>query len=376
MSGIYIHVPFCRQACRYCDFYFTVSLKYREAYVAGVLEEMRLRASVSDQEVMASLYLGGGTPSLLSDMQLNRLLDGARQYFNITEGAELTVECNPDDLDREKLLSLKKAGVSRLSIGVQSFHTEDLQLLHRSHDAGQAEKALKDAADMGFENITADLIYGIPGQDPVRWESNLKRMFALPPVHLSAYHLSFEEGTVFEHWRKKKRIRAVSDAFSVAMFRMLRQMASSSGFEHYEISNFAREGWRSRHNQLYWSGKTYLGLGPSAHSFHGHKRSWNVASLKHYLDALGRGQLPSEEESLGPRERYHDYLLTSLRTSEGVSRAYISGELGPDFLAHFDREAQEFITKGQLRRQGEHLVIDPDIWITADHIIRELFMGD
>ena len=342
MGGIYIHIPFCLQACRYCDFYFTVSSQYQDQFTEMLLKEMELRASGQTGKQMKSLYLGGGTPSLLSVENLQKIVRGIRSGYDLSEDAEMTIECNPDDLDDSKLEKLRELGFKRISIGIQSFREKDLSLMRRSHSASQAAISVQKAVSAGFSNITIDLIYGIPGQTSDHWRDNILRALDLPVNHISAYHLTFESGTVFDHWRKKGRIAPVGEDESVKMYRLLREELTGAGFEHYEISNFAKEGFRSRHNQIYWSGEAYLGFGPSAHSFNGSSRYWNVASLKKYMKALADGRAISEMEELSAREQYHDYLITSLRTLEGADPQIIGTRFGKEVRDHFQLRSDIF----------------------------------
>jgi oxygen-independent coproporphyrinogen-3 oxidase len=374
MGGVYIHIPFCRQACRYCDFYFTVSHLREDAFVEALKAEMLQRSPMYRNMEMGSLYLGGGTPSRLSPDHLQDILAAAREQFSFVPGAELSVECNPEDLDRGMLEHLLELGVNRLSIGIQSFSDEQLELLRRVHDARQAETSVLEARRAGFRNLSIDLIFGIPGQTVESWTESLDRALSLPVNHLSAYHLSYEEGTVFAHWRKKGKLKPVSDETSVAMYGILRERMQSMEFEHYEISNFAKSGMRSRHNQLYWSGEPYLGLGPSAHSFDGETRAWNVASLTKYLQGLSSGTFPMEKENLNLKEQYHDYLITSLRTCEGVNPSSVHVRFGDRTGAHFHAKASVFLKSGDMLKTGERLIIHPGSWIKADYILRELFL--
>jgi oxygen-independent coproporphyrinogen-3 oxidase len=373
VGGLYIHIPFCRQACRYCDFYFTVSLKYQDEFVEALLLELEKRSAQYKGWEMGSLYLGGGTPSLLSYGNLMRIMEGVQRLYKISPEAEITFECNPDDLMPGRLQELKNAGINRLSIGIQSFVEQELQLMRRSHNAAQAVKSVEDAAIAGFKNTTVDLIYGIPGQTEEGWIQNISRALTLPVTHLSAYHLTYEPGTVFDHWRKKGKIVPVTDELSEKMYKILRLKLEESGFEHYEISNFAREGARSRHNQLYWSGDAYLGFGPSAHSFEGSQRSWNVSSLKDYMAGIAADLPINEYESLSNKEQYHDYLITTLRTTRGADPEFIRMQFGKELGDHFDDRSSRFITAGDMLYIGKRLVIDQERWLMADHIMRELF---
>lgn len=323
---------------------------------------------------MGSIYMGGGTPSLLSPENRDRIMESVRNHYTISDHAEVTIECNPDDLDALSLRHLYNSGFNRISIGIQSFRDNELQLMRRSHQAAQAFQCVNDAVEAGFDNITVDLIYGIPGQTPEGWEENVNRALSLPIDHLSAYHLTFEPGTVFDHWRKKGRLVPVKEEQSVQMYHILRKHLLGSGFEHYEISNFARKGKRSRHNLLYWSGEPYLGFGPSAHSYDGNSRSWNAASLKDYVTSAPSGKLISEYEDLSTKERYHDYLITSLRTSSGANPGYILQQFGKEIRNHFDSKTGLFIEDGSMYADNGQLVIDPARWLVADRIMRELFL--
>lgn len=374
MEGIYIHIPFCRKACRYCDFFFTVSLKYSDSFVDALVKEIKLRSENSSGKLPGTLYLGGGTPSVLSVDQLDRILNAIHRHFSFREDSEWTIECNPDDLDTDKATYLLKAGFNRLSIGIQSFFDRDLELMRRSHNSAQAETSVQNAASGGFDNITIDLIYGIPGQDSARWEENIERALSLPISHLSAYHLTFEPGTVFDHWRKKGRLFPLAEESSIEQYRILREKMLAAGFDHYELSNFGRGENISRHNMLYWSGRAYLGLGPSAHSFDGTQRSWNISSLKDYMEGIINGKETGEMETLGLRELYHDYLITSMRTKWGADPVYIEEHFGKRFRKHFEEQARPFVESGSMYFAADRMLIEPDKWLITDHILRALFM--
>ena len=374
MAGIYLHIPFCRQACRYCDFFFSVSLKYRDPFCTALKQELELRSSQWKGRSMRSLYLGGGTPSVLTLPQLEQLLFTVREHYSLDPSAELSLECNPDDLSEGQPEQWRELGFNRLSIGIQSFHKADLELMRRSHSVYQAEQAVRSARRAGFENISVDLIYGIPGQSETQWEENLRRVVDLDVDHLSAYHLTFESGTVFDHWRKKQRIIPVEDLVSEDRYRSLCREMSLGDFEHYEISNFAREGKRSVHNQIYWSGESYPGFGPSAHSYDGTSRSWNPSDLKSYMEKAGRGEAMAEKETMNSTEAYHDYLITSLRTSRGADPQFILQRFGSAVHRHFQEATRLFLEKGQMKQSGSYLRIDSAYWLMADHVMRKLFM--
>ena len=374
MAGLYLHIPFCRQACRYCDFFFSVSLRYVDEYVDCLIKELELRAGDLPSTSFETLYLGGGTPSVLSPKHLQKILNTLKKTYSFQENIEQSIECNPDDLKPEYLQELRGLGFNRLSIGIQSFQEKDLKLMRRSHDTKQAEQGVRDAAEAGFENMTVDLIYGFPGQSMDEWTDNIEQALSLPLSHISAYHLSFEAGTVFDHWRKKGRLLPVFEEESVKQYKLLRERLLDSGYEHYEISNFAREGRRSKHNLMYWSGKPYLGLGPSAHSFDGTRRSWNVSSLPKYLEGIAQGLEIRETENLSLEEKYHDYLITSLRTRWGADPEYIREQFGERFVRFFREKSASFLEKGSMQISENRVVIHPDHWLIADHMLRDLFM--
>ncbi len=374
MRGIYIHIPFCRKACRYCDFYFSVSLQYLDSFVDALVEEIRQKGEREPGRSLETLYVGGGTPSILSVSQLEKIINSIYKYHSFQENPEWTIECNPDDLNERGLKGLRKIGFNRLSIGIQSFHDRDLEIMNRSHNATQAEASIQLASAGGFENITMDLIYGIPGQSLWEWEENIKRALSLPLSHISAYHLTFEPGTVFDHWRKKGRLFPVPEEASVNQYRILREHMLSAGYDHYELSNFGRDAMVSKHNMLYWSGAAYLGLGPSAHSFDGERRSWNKSSLKGYVEGILNGVEISETEALTDREKYHDYLITSLRTKWGADPAHIEKVFGLEFRLHFEKQSQPFLKAGSMSLASGRLIIEPGQWLITDHILRTLFV--
>ena len=345
-----------------------------DIFVDTLVEEIRQKGEASPGRSLETLYLGGGTPSLLSSTHLEKIVDAIHRYHTFRKGPEWTMECNPDDLNIGTVKMLHQMGFNRLSIGIQSFHDRDLEIMRRSHNADQAEKSVKLAASSGFENITIDLIYGIPGQSLTEWEKNIEKAISLPVSHLSAYHLTFEPETVFDHWRKTGRLVPVPEEESVDQYRILRDKLLPVGFEHYELSNFGRGGSVSEHNMLYWSGKPYLGLGPSAHSFDGERRSWNISSLKGYMERVASGEETGETEHLSTGEKYHDYLITSLRTRWGADPAYIEKAYGKQFRNHFEKQAQPFLERGNMFGAEGRLVIDPKQWLITDHILRALFM--
>lgn len=345
-----------------------------DRFVDTLVEEIRQNGESSPYRSLETLYLGGGTPSVLSPSHLDKIINTIHRYYTFRENPEWTIECNPDDLDRHRIKMFQTMGFNRLSIGVQSFHNRDLNIMNRSHNAVQAEVSVKLASSYGFDNISIDLIYGVPGQPFREWEENLEKALILPVSHLSAYHLTFEQGTVFDHWRKLGRLAPVTDEESVRQYRILREKLVSAGFDHYELSNFGRGGNVSEHNLLYWSGKPYLGMGPSAHSYDGERRSWNISSLQEYIDRVASGKETGNTELLSITDKYHDYLITSLRTRWGADPVYIEKSYGKKYRQHFESMAGPFLESGKMFEAEGRVAIDPEGWLICDHILRALFM--
>jgi oxygen-independent coproporphyrinogen-3 oxidase len=333
VAGIYLHIPFCKQACYYCDFHFSTNTRLKTELVQSLQREAVLRRSYLPDELVSSVYFGGGTPSLLDQAELQALLDTLRQTYTIAADAEITLEANPDDLNEAKLAELAEAGINRLSIGIQSFDADQLRFLHRAHTAEQARSCVANARQAGFTNLSLDLIYAIPAENHRLWEENLAKIAELQPEHISAYSLTIEPDTVFGNWQKKGRLFPASDDWAAEQFELLRTHLSKAGYEQYEVSNFCRPGYYSRHNSSYWLGKPYLGLGPSAHSFNGTSRQFNVAHNARYIQALSEDRIPFSREELSPADRINEYLLTGLRTSWGCDLGFLKNSLGYDLYA-------------------------------------------
>jgi oxygen-independent coproporphyrinogen-3 oxidase len=373
MAGIYFHVPFCKQACHYCDFHFSTNQEKKGEMVGAFARELELQKSYWGGESIETLYFGGGTPSLLSVAEIEMLLHAVTQHFTLVPSAEITLEANPDDLDAEKLLALRAAGINRLSIGIQSFDDEVLHFLHRAHSASAAQQCLEQARAAGFTNISLDLIYAIPGQPEETWRKNILHALSFAPEHISSYSLTIEEKTAFGKWAAAGKLTAVEDDLAAAQLEMLVEMLDAAGYEQYEVSNFARPGYYSRHNSSYWQQKKYLGIGPSAHSYDGKSRQYNVASNHMYLRALQAGNIPCTREELTPADVVNDYLLTTLRTSWGANLRTLRQEFHYDVQAlhgpYLDTLCAEHlaIVSGdflQLTRRGKML---------ADKIAADLF---
>lgn len=342
--------------------------------MAALGKEILSRAEEPFESTISTIYLGGGTPSVLSVPQLTTILELIKRNYRVEPGAEISIEVNPDDMAPAYLKNLREIGFNRISIGIQSFHEEDLQIMRRPHSASQAKRAVLDAAKAGFENITMDLIYGTPGLSNEKWSENLNIAFDLPIQHLSAYHLTFESGTVFDHWRKKGKIVPVSESVSLSQYSALMDMASKHGFTHYEISNLAKGEYYSKHNMIYWNRNNYQGLGPSAHSYNGLERRWNDKNIKKYIKAADTGNPYFDTERLNPSEQYHDYILTSLRTMWGFDIREIEKSFGEKILLHFKNTSEPYIGSGKLLFEDNFIKMTPESWFISDHIMRDLFL--
>lgn len=368
MAGIYIHIPFCKQACNYCDFHFSTSLRHKDSLLEAIIKEIDIRKEKWKNIEFETIYFGGGTPSILNPGDIEKLLDKLYKEFNI-HATEISLEGNPDDLKLEKLKAYKSFGINRLSVGVQSFHEADLKLLNRSHNAKQAVEALENISKAGFTNFNLDLIYGIPGLDDNKWVENIELALKFNAPHISAYALTVEDKTALKHLIKTGKLPAVSDTQSAEQFDILRKLLSGKGFEHYEISNFAKKGYHSRHNTLYWQNIPYLGLGPSAHSFKNNRRSWNIANNSLYMKKLSSGDF-YDEELLSDKDIYNEKIMTGLRTSRGINLQNLS-EFEKKFLLE---KARMFIMKKQLEIEGQFLKSSPGMFFLIEGIIVELFM--
>lgn len=370
---IYFHIPFCKQACHYCDFHFSTSLKYKDDMLAGMLKEVELRADYLDDKTTHSIYFGGGTPSLLDDADINRFIDKVAQYFDIAPDAEITLEANPDDLNPSKVTALRHTAINRFSIGIQSFYEEDLRWMNRAHNASEADSAVKRVQDAGFEHITCDLIYGYPLLSDEKWRSNMQKLIDFQIPHISSYAMSVEKKTALDYFVRQGKTAPMDEEQSAAQMWMLMETLTRHGFEHYEISNFAKNEQYAKHNTNYWKGKHYLGIGPSAHSFDGTTRSWNIANNAKYIAALADGDSFQETELLSTQDRINEYIMTSLRTMWGIDLRYVEQTFGADISAGMSLEAQTFLDTGQLQRSHNHLILTSSGKIVADHIMSELF---
>jgi oxygen-independent coproporphyrinogen-3 oxidase len=371
MSGIYIHIPFCRKACHYCNFHFSTSLQSLSRMTDAICREARLQSGYLTGEV-ETVYFGGGTPSLLEASQIQKILTALASVFTLSPQAEITLETNPDDISAERLEEWKRAGINRLSIGVQSFFEEHLQWMNRAHNALQAQRSITLAQEHGFSNITIDLIYGSPGLTDDQWRQNVLLALQSGVPHISCYALTVEPRTALAKMVQAHQAADTDPDRQADQFRMLMQWLGEAGFEHYEISNFAKPGFRSRHNSSYWQGRPYIGLGPSAHSFNGAERQWNMANNALYMQAIEKDEIPFEKEILTPAQQFNEYVMTALRTSEGISLEKISSGWTENLPALMDA-TQKHIQAGHLTADGERLLLTEKGKFLADGIAADLF---
>ena len=374
MAGIYIHIPFCRKRCHYCDFFKSTDLSQKARLLAGLKKELESRASELDSEEINTIYFGGGTPSVLLIDELKDLLNTIQQHYQVTENAEITLEANPDDLTQAMLSALKQTGFNRLSMGVQSFSEADLKLMNRRHGVMQAIQSVKWAKEAGFSNISIDLIYGLPNQTIEEWERNVRIAIELDVQHISAYNLTYHQGTVFYERLKKGILKELPDELSLQQFGMLIQILKEAGFEHYEISNFCKPGLYSQHNSSYWKSKKYLGIGPSAHSYDLVSRRWNVSSIAKYLDGLENGQEYWEDEILTEQDKYNDFIITGLRTIWGISEEFVQNSFAPNYFIHFQKWKEKYLLSGHLLNTFGKVSISPEGLFISDKIMADFMV--
>ena len=389
--GLYIHIPFCKQACHYCDFHFSTSLEKKGEMVNALCEELRMRKGELPGKV-ETIYLGGGTPSLLTSEELQQIFDAIYSNYTISENPEITLEANPDDLVDDsvslvteesrskvedvmeaKLISFKEMGINRLSIGIQSFFEKDLKLMNRAHNNIEALECI-DQAKKHFENISIDLIYGIPGMTDKRWRKNLETALEMDIPHLSCYALTVEPKTALKKFIEQGKVPPVDEEVAKQHYESLLEITEEAGYRNYEFSNFGKLGFRSRNNTAYWEGKPYLGIGPSAHSYDGECRSWNVANNTKYIKSIASGELPSERETLTKKDKYNEYIMTGLRTEKGVSLRNVEEDFGIDFLTYLMEQAFKPLREGHLIMDDKILRIARKSRFMGDGIASDLFM--
>ena len=373
MAGIYVHIPYCKQKCSYCNFFTVVSLKTKDAFLKALLKEIELGHDYLGEKHLDSVYFGGGTPSILDAGEINAILDKLAGYFVFGDKIEITLEANPDDINRDFLKELVDAGINRLSLGVQSFFDSELALLRRSHDRATALRAIEDIKETGLSNTNVDLIFGIPGSDMDRWKRNLDVFLSTGTAHLSCYSLTVEPGTILQHDIKKGRVPVPPDDFAAEAFMYAHSLLQDQGYEHYEISNYARDGQYAVHNTNYWCGAHYWGLGPAAHSYNGEQRQWNIANVRKYIAAISNDIIPAQKEILTLTDKYNEYIMTGMRTMWGVDENKIR-EFGPPFLKHFKKEIKKYMETGQVKNNDKIYSLSSAGMLFADKIIAGLFV--
>ncbi|HBI02249.1 MAG TPA: radical SAM family heme chaperone HemW [Flavobacterium sp.] len=373
MSGIYIHIPFCKQACHYCDFHFSTSMNKKDEMILALAKEIQLRKEEFKNEIVETIYFGGGTPSVLAIEDLRLLIDEVFKNYNVVENPEITVEANPDDLSNNRIIKLSNNRINRLSIGIQSFFEDDLKLMNRAHNAEEAKNCLEQATKH-FDNISLDLIYGIPGMSNEKWIQNIETALSFGIPHISSYALTVEPKTALHSFIQKGIISAPEDEVAQEHFEILVEKLEEAGFIHYELSNFGKENYFSKNNSSYWLGKKYIGIGPSAHSYDGEKRGWNVSNNTMYIKTIQEGKLPIETETLSKTDRYNEYVMTGLRTIWGISLDRIQTEFGQTYLDYLNQQAAKYI-------EDHLLFVDENILRTtrkgkflSDGIASDLFL--
>ncbi len=372
---IYFHIPFCKQKCSYCNFHFSTSLQLKDAMLDALEKEIFLRKNELQNTEITSLYFGGGTPSVLSAKEIRSLIDEVLKHFSFHKDIEITLEANPDDLNATLIKELSKSEINRLSIGTQSFFDDDLKLMNRAHNASQAEDSIKRSQDAGFENISIDLIYGSPTSGFQIWKDNLARAADLLVPHISSYALTVEPKTALEHWIEKGKVKNPDEEIQSEEFLYMSEFLKEKGFDHYEISNFGKPGYHSKHNTAYWKYQEYLGIGPSAHSYNGKDiRSWNVANNPLFIKSINENTLPLETEILTEKERFNEMIMIGLRTMWGVDLHRINTEFSEKILHHFQKQIHPKIESGILETADQYLRIPEEHWFRADGIASDLFI--
>ena len=372
MSGIYIHIPFCKQACHYCDFHFSTSLKKRDEMVEALAKEIELRKDEFKNIIVETIYFGGGTPSVLNNKELEFLIDTVYKNYNVSNDPEITLEANPDDLSKDRIIELSKSPINRLSIGVQSFFEDDLKLMNRAHNAQESKNCLAEAVKY-FNNISVDLIYGIQNSTNNRWLQNIETALSYNVPHISSYALTVESKTVLASFIEKGIMDDVDDELAHEQFHILKDKLEAEGFIHYELSNFAKEGFFSRNNSAYWQGKSYIGIGPSAHSFNVEERGWNVRNNSKYINAIQQNKLPMEVETLTKTDQYNEYVMTGLRTIWGVSLVKVESDFGSLYKDYLLEQAEVFINQHLLYIEDMHIKVSKEGKFLSDGIASELF---
>lgn len=372
---LYFHIPFCRKKCSYCNFHFSTSLKMKDEMLWAMHKEIELRHQELESKRLKTLYFGGGTPSILSVDEIQKFIDKVNRYFDFEENIEITLEANPDDLTRNFLQELAPTPVNRLSIGTQSFHDEDLKLMNRAHNASEAYHSILMAQDFGFQNISVDLIYGSPSSSFKIWQDNLEKIITLNIPHVSAYALTVEPKTALENWINKGKIPFPKEENQSKEFDYMVDFLTKNNFEHYEISNFGKSNFHSKHNAAYWKSNEYLGIGASAHSYNGtEKRSWNIANNAKYIKCLKENKLPLETEILSEKDQFNEMIMIGLRTKWGVDLTRLKKQFSEEVVHHFQKNSQHLLSEGKLIIADNTLTIPSEFWFFADGIASDLFI--
>src|SRR5690554_464834 len=375
MAGIYFHIPFCKQACHYCDFHFSTSLQYKGDLLKAMQKELEMRKEYLSGQTIESIYFGGGTPSLLNETEISRLIDGVGKYHTISSDVEITLEANPDDLNSAKVADFRKTAINRFSIGIQSFFEEDLKWMNRAHNASEAESAIKRVQDAGFENITADLIYGFPLLSDQKWESNIRQLVSMGIPHISAYSMTVEPQTALGAYVRKGKESPMDDDQSAMQFEYLMDRLVEAKFAHYEISNWAKPGSEAIHNSNYWKGQPYLGVGPSAHSYNGDHRQWNINNNARYIQSIAeKDVIPFQRETLSEEDRINEYIMTSLRTSYGLDLAWVKNRFGESISNQLAEDLAVFDSQDLVFRIEDRFVLTRGGKLLADRIASDLFV--
>jgi len=374
MAGIYIHIPFCKKLCSYCDFYHIITQSENRSFLDALIKEAAVRREYIGNEIVTTIYIGGGTPSVLNPGEIMAILENIRKIFSLHEECEITIEANPDDIDNEYLSALKDSGISRISLGIQSWRDSDLKFLNRRHNALQAAEALTQTINAGFGNVTIDLIYGIPGMKLSDWSSNIDISLSYDINHLSAYHLTYESGTVLNKMKEKGLLTEIDEEESTAQFNILIDKTQTAGFVQYEISNFGKPGYFSIHNTNYWKQVNYLGLGPSAHSFNGYSRQWNIRDVKKYIKAVNSGTVFFEKEELDKKTRFNEYIMTSLRTMWGIDLDYVENIFDKEGYDYIVNIAGKLIDYGMIKQENNTLILTNQGKMISDNVISELML--
>jgi oxygen-independent coproporphyrinogen-3 oxidase len=362
--------------CVYCDFFSNTQMRFKEPYLSAIIQEMTMRKNYIADEPLGTIYMGGGTPSVLTAADWERVFDALYRLFPVCADAEITLEANPDDMTPGYVDALRRLPFNRISIGVQSFNDEDLHSLRRRHTGRQALEAVRLCQEKGYGNISIDLMYGLPGQTLTRWEENLAKALHLEIAHLSAYHLTYEPGTLLYRMKEESRIQPADEDLSLSLFTTLIDTLADADYQHYEISNFARPGHISRHNTAYWTGEKYLGIGPSAHSYNVESRQWNISSLQRYMEGIRKGLPCSETEILTVHDQYNEYILTGLRTRLGISLSRIQTTFGESKRHYCKMQAKRFVSSGILLEEGDRLLFSRRGWFISDSVISALLWVD